>query len=205
MDKLKKFLNINKKMFVFLLGIMIIGIAFGSVLFLFINDSDKVLVSDYLIDFVSNVKNGVNCFDLFRNGFFSNIIYICFIWLLGISVIGIPFSLFIFFSKCFILGFSISSILANYGVKGILFGFFYIFPNQVINLIVYGIIANYSLIFSLKLIGLLLKKSEFNVRIAFNKYFKIFIFSLIVLIFSVLYEAFIGPYILSFIFKLLDI
>ena len=205
MDKLKKILCVNQKVFVFLIGLMIVAVLFGSSLPLFLNGNDKSLVTEYLANFVNQVKDGVDFIFLLKNGLIGNFSFLIFIWLLGISVIGIPIVLFLFFSKCFVFGFSISSIIINYGFKGLLFSFGYIFPHLVINIFIYGLLASYSLIFSIKLIGLILKKYDFNIRVSFNKYFKVFLLCSCILLISVIYESFINPYVLKFIFNLLGL
>lgn len=205
MDKLKSLFVFNKKVFVFLFCLMIIGIIFGSSFPIFLSSEDKSLVSQYLSDFIIQVNNGCDFAFLLGNGLSVNFIFLFLIWILGISIIGIPVVLFLFFFKCFIFGFSISSIIINYGFKGILFSLVYIFPHYVINLIIFTFITNYSFIFSFKLIGLIFKKNSFNISVSFNKYLKIFIVSIIFIFISVLYESFINPYVLSFVFKLLGL
>lgn len=205
MDKFKKIIFINKKIMVFLFSLSVIALIFGSCLPVFLSNDDKEITHLFLNDFVNNIKVFKDFFILLRNSLVNNCVFLILVWLLGISVIGIPIVLFIFFSKCFILGFSISSIILNYGFKGVIFGLSYVFPCQVINILVYSLITSYSLVFSIKLILLIIKKSEFNIKIAFNKYFKIFIFCLIILAFSSLYESFIEPFILNYVFKLFGI
>lgn len=202
MDKLKKMIYTNKSILVFLIGLLIIAVIFGSCLPLFLSDGDKTLMTNYLNNFVSNLGNG-NVLSFLINGLCTNCGFAFIIWLLGISVIGIPIVLLMFFSKCFIIGFSVSSIIINYGFKGILFSLFYIFPHQVINIFVYGLLTSYSLIFSLRILLLLFKKGEFNINLAFKKYFKIFCFCFLILLACVLYETFISPIVLKFIFSLL--
>lgn len=205
MDKFKRIFAFNKRIFVFLFCLMIIGIIFGSSFSIFLNSNDKSLVSQYLSDFINQIKSGCDFLFLLKNGLSNSLIFSFLIWLLGISIIGIPIVLFLFFFKCFIFGFSVSSIIINYGFKGVLFSFFYIFPHQVINLLIYMFITNYSLIFSLRLIGLIFKKNDFNISVSFNKYLKVFFVFLIFLLISVLYESFVSPYVLLFIFKLLGL
>ena len=82
---------------------------------------------------------------------------------------------------------------------------FYIFPHLVINIFVYGLIASYSILFSIKLICFIFHKNEFNISNSFNRYFKIFSICFIVLVISSLYEAFISPIVLKFIFDFLVI
>ena len=205
MDKLKIFLNVNKRVMVFLIGILIIGVIFGSCLPIFLSTSDKSLVTQYLSDFVCSINNDFNFISFFKNSIINNSLSLIIIWIVGISIVGAPIALFMFFFKCFIMGFSISSIIINYGFKGILFSFAYVFPHNVIDLCIYCLITSYSLIFSIKFFFYIIKKYDFNIRNSFNKYLKIFFFCFIILILSVLYESFLAPYILQFILKLLGI
>lgn len=188
----------NRKLLVFIVGIFVLSVIFGSVLPLFLNSSDRTLVSEYLDNFISNVGN-INYLSFLLNGLISNCGFLVILWLLGVSIIGGVIALILFFAKGFILGFSICSIIINYGLNGILFSFFYLFPHQIINVCIYGLITCYSLIFSFKFLCFLFKKYEFNVRVAFGKYFKVFCFSLCVLVISVLYEAFVWPRLMVFI------
>ena len=202
--KFKKVVYANKSILVFLAGLLIIAVIFGSCLPVFLSNEDKTMMSDYLSNFVANIGTG-NVVSFFFNGLITNCGFAFIIWVLGISVIGIPVVLLMFFSKCFILGFSVSSIIVNYGLKGILFGLFYIFPHQVINIFIYAIITSYSLIFSLRILLLLFKKGDFNFNLAFNKYFYIFIICLLILLASLLYEIFVSPIVLKFIFNFLSL
>ena len=97
MDKLKSLFRINKKVLVFLLGIVILGVLFGSILPLFLSIDDKKLVSDYLLSFTSNIKDGFDSFAFLKNGFFSNFLFLFFIWIMGVSIIGVPVVLFLDF------------------------------------------------------------------------------------------------------------
>lgn len=205
MDKLINLFHINKKFFVFLLGIVFIGVIFGSILPIFLNVDDKKLVSEYLIGFISDIKDGFNSLIFLKNGLISDGLFLILIWVLGISIIGIPVVLFLFFYKCFIFGFSISSIIINYGFKGILFSLSYIFPHQVINILIFLFLSSYSLIFSIRLVLFILRKFEFNIRVYFRKYLSILLVSCVGLFISILYESFINPYLLGFVFKLLGI
>ena len=203
MDKFIGFFKISRKLYVFIIGILILGVLFGSILPIFLSVDDKKLVSEYLLGFIDDVKNGVNSLFLLKNGLISNSLFCLIVFLLGISIIGIPIVLVLFFYKCFIVGFSISSIIINYGFKGILFSFTYVFPHQIISLIFCMIVVCYSLMFSIKLLLYILKKIEFNIRVFFRRYIFVFIVCMISILVCVFYESFISPYVLGFVFKLL--
>lgn len=202
MDKLKNIFKINKKILIFFIIQLIAALIFGSILAIFLNENDKIQVTNYLNNFIKNINNTNNT-SLFINGLFTNCTYGIIIWLLGISIIGIPLILLMFFSKCFILGFSISSIIINYKIKGIIFALVYIFPNQVINIIAYGLLTIYGIIFSMKIIYTLFNKIDFKINLAFKKYIKILIISTTTLLISNTYESIISPIIFKLIFDLL--
>lgn len=204
MDKFKRLFRVNKCVFIFLLGLLVIALIFGSCFALFLNDSDKSTVALYMQEFVGSIDS-VDSLSLFFNGLFNNCFYGFFIWLLGISVIGVPIVLLMFFSKCFVLGFSVCSIISNYGVKGILFSLVYIFPHNVIYIFLYGLLTCYSIVFSIKILFLLFKKGNFDISFAFRKYFKLFVFCFIVLLVFTIYESFLEPIVFKFVFDLLGI
>lgn len=204
MDKFKKMFCCNRKIMVFLFGIFILSIIFGSILPLFLNSSDKKMITDYLSNFVSNIHN-YNFSSLLFNGFFSNFGFLIIIFILGISIIGVFAVVFLFFLKGFILGFSISSIIINYGIKGLLFGFVYLFPHQIINMFIYCALTCYSISFSVRFIMFLFKKYDFNIRLFFRKYLKFFCISSCFILVCSLYESFLWPKLLIFIFDLLGL
>ena len=204
MDKLKSVFKVNKKIMVFLFCFFIISVIFGSLLPLFLSESDKILVTNYLSDFVGNIEN-YNGVSLFLNGLYSNLGLCIFIFILGISVVGVFFVLILFFLKGFILGFSLTSIIVNYGFKGILFGFVYLFPHQIINMFLLSVLTCYSVSFSFKFILFLLKKYDFNIRLSFKRFFIVFCLCSSLIVLCVLYESFLLPNVLVFIFKLLGL
>lgn len=205
MDKLKKSLFVNKKIFVFLICLSLIGVVFGSLLPVFMSENDKTLVSEYMISFVENIKNNNDYLNVFVNCVFSSVGFSILVWLLGVSIIGVPLILFMFFSKCFVLGFSITSIILNYGIKGSLFSFAYIFPHQIIYILIYSFLTNYSLVFSVKFIFYIFNKVDFNLKLSFNRYLKKLGICLCLLVLCCLFETFVHPFIMNFVFKFLGI
>ena len=204
MDKLKSIFKVNKRIMVFLFLFFIVSIVFGSILPLFLNESDKLLVSNYLSNFVSEIVS-YNGLSLLLNGLYSNL-GLCFvIFVLGVSIVGVLFVLVLFFLKGFILGFSVSSIIINYGFKGVLFGFIYLFPHQIINMFLLSVLTCYSISFSIKFILYLFKKYDFNIRASFRKFFVVFSLCSIFITLCVLYESFLLPKILLFLFKMLGL
>lgn len=205
LDKLKREFKCNKKGIIFLLGIALIGFIFGCLFITIISNSDKIMVKDYVTTFIENIRNNkINYTDNFINILISNFSFIIIIWVLGMSVIGIPINVFYYFINSFILGFSVVSFILSYKLKGCIFSFIYIIPHSIINLMIFTLIVYYSINFSLTLIFAITKKKSINFKQIINKYLKILLFSSIVILLTSLYEGYIIPNIMNkllFMFK----
>lgn len=193
-NKAKTNINNQKKKYLFLSIILLIGIVSGALFIFFISKTDKLLVEEELTLFFTNMSdNKINYLDSFINSFLSNFLYLIFIWILGISIIGIPIIIFMFFFKGFIFGFSLSSIIYKFGIKGIPLAISYQIPHNLINLILFLLISFYAINFSVKLFRTLFFKESTNLNISFKKYNKIFIITIIGVIITSLIEVFIAP------------
>lgn len=205
MDKLRSNIRINKNLFVFLVVIIAVGVATGSIFVTLLSDTDKVMVSDYLNNFLNNIStNSLNNNAAVINTIIFTLGSALLIWLLGISVIGFILILLFLFIKAFSLGFSIGSIIINFNFKGILLAGAYIVPHHVINMMIYLLISSYALILSYRLINSFTKKQTFEFKSVFNRYLFILLFSLAILLISVLYEVYIAPKLIGFIVPILN-
>ncbi len=196
MDKLKTKVKINKKMFFFLAGLAIIGFLFGTFFITILSGNDQTLVKNYISDFMTMIdQDKINYQNTFINTLVSHFSFIGTIWVLGISIIGIPITLFMYFSKAFMLGFSIGSFILQYKLKGTLLAFFYIFPHHIINLAIHTLLMVYSIKFSIKLIDSIFRKKTVNFKAIINVYLGVLIFSIIVVFISSILEVFVVPFI----------
>lgn len=190
----------NKNIYVFLFIFGLIGLICGSILAIVLDSEDSKLVTEYLNNFFNNISSGsLNFKSSFINSLISNLGSGLFIWLLGISIIGIPLILIIYFSKTFILGFSVSSIIINYKAKGCILSLCYIFPHMIFNILIIAFLSMYSLSLSFKLFNVFLKKDSFNFKLFRNRYLFVLLFSLIGFLISSLFEVFVSPLFLKLI------
>lgn len=204
MDKLKGTIKVNKKTLLFFTILLIIGIIAGSIFMAILSETDKKLVTDYFNNYISNIENNkLNYLESIKNGLFNNLLYIIIIWILGISIIGIPIVTIMFFIKSFTLGFSIASIVFNYKLKGCLLNFINIFPHQMIYFLIYMLITTYSIFFSLKMINSIINKKNMDFKIMMNKYVKILIISVIAITIGIIIETFITPLLIKIIMPLI--
>ena len=204
MTKLKNILKYDKKIMLFLNVIAVIGIISGSIFVIIINKNDKKTMIESITNLFNKIKNdNFEFVSIFKNTFLNNFITAFIIWIIGISVIGIVITILLVFYKCFILSFTISSIIYTYSFKGIILSIIYIFPHMVINILAFLYISSYSIKLTIILIKTILKRENLNFKLFFNNYLKILLVSVIILIFSSIYESIVMPYILKSLVKFL--
>lgn len=199
MEKLKENVKMNKKIVVFLVGLAIIGIILGAFFTVILKGADKTLVKDYMADFMKNVASGkFEYMKSFINECMNTAFFLGSIWILGISVIGVPIILLMYFSKAFVLGFSIASFILQMKAKGCLFAFVYLVPHSIVLFIVYIVLMNYSITLSCKLGSSFLKKKSLDFKGIMQKYVFILGICLLVAILMHVYEIFAVPRIMQF-------
>lgn len=197
MDKLKNKTTSNKKIIVFLVGLFLIGLIAGSIFITIISKSDQALVKEYIKEFVNKAdKNKLNYLEALKNASLSNGLFIVIVWLLGFSIIGIPIVIFMYFSKAFILGFSLSSFILQYKFKGLLLALIYFFPHHIVNILAYTLIMIYSLKISFILINSIIKKKTISFKAIMNRYLIVFAVSIGMVIVASLYECFVVPFLI---------
>ena len=146
-----KLLNVDKKTLIFLLTISFIGLLTGSLFMTTLSGSDKLLVSNTLNNFMEHIEPDNYLNYLFETSLI-NFVSVLFVWLLGISIIGIPLVIIFVFIKSFLLSFSLASFIANYKLNGLLIGVIYNFPHQFINLILFIYLGVYSIRLSIMIL-----------------------------------------------------
>ena len=191
---LKNYYRVNKKYFVFITIIFFIAIMSGSIFTLTLNDTDTNIVSEFFSNYLENI-NKINYINSFVNSLISNIFVVMIIWLLSYSIIGLPIIILIFFYKSFIIGFSISGIIINYKIKGLLMAFLYIFPHQIVFIFALLYLLVFSVIMSINLFYAVFKHE--NIRFSSNNNLIIIFASIITLLCSI-YDSFILPLIMKF-------
>lgn len=186
----------QKKLYLLLIGLAVISFIVGCLFIFVISKENNSFIKENLTNYFSNIKPS---FSLFFKTLFNYFIYVIIIWILGISIIGIPIIIFMYLFKSFLLGFSLSSIMNSFGFKGILISLFDLFPHKISFLIVLLLVTFYSISFSIKLIKHLFFKKPINFRESMNKYFKILIISLSCSLIISIYEVFISLYLINLI------
>ena len=197
-NRTKNHIELQKKKYVFLLSLVLIGIISGIFFIIFISKEDKLLVKkeiEILFDTINNHR--INYLKTFINSFSSYLVSILGIYLLGISIIGMPLIVLFLYIKGFVFGFSISSIINIYHVKGVPLALSYLFPTHLILLITYILLGFHAIGFSIKLFRYLFLKENILLNKYFKKMNKVFLISFILVIICCILETFLTPFLID--------
>lgn len=194
----------NKKVNLFVIFIVVLGIISGSLFLMVLNENDKSEVINEISTFMANINtNNINNLNSFKNSLIEGMILIILSWILGMSIIGVIFNIFFIYMKSFTIGFSISSFILVYKYKGILSSLIYVIPSQLINILIILILGVYTLLFSKYLFKMIFFKDKtVNLGKFFKKYVLVFGICIILCVISSLCEAYLLPSLLKVMIKL---
>ena len=183
---------------------LFLGLILGSVFANIIGLNDRNLVTDKIKLFISNVgNNSINSLVAFKNSLGINLIYIIFISLLALALLGIIFNLLLLFTKSFILGFSISSFILTYKFKGIILSLLYLLCGQIFSLIIVACLTIYSMMLAKKLLMVIWGNNNgIVIRKTLKNYFILVLLAIVISIVASLMEAFLLPALVKLIIKL---
>ncbi len=183
--------------FLFVLLLFIIALAAGAVFTLILNESDTTFVYEYLNKYFETINTQkINILDGFKNAFFSISGDVGLIFLLSYAPLGFIITLFLYFYKSFVVGFSIGSIILNYKVKGIFLSFLYVFPHRAIYMLILTFLVMWSCKKNKKMTELFIKGGELSRDRMFLNRFALAFIALLVLS---IYEVGVLPFILRLI------
>lgn len=176
-----------------------IGISVGAFTAKALDVSQKQELVTYLNKFFQILNNQVvNKNAIFYQSIKNNFQTVFFIWLLGVTVIGIPFILIITSFRGFIIGFTISFLIQGMGWKGFILTLAAVLPQNIIFIPCLLIISATSLCFSIQVFKVKVRKRIINsIRSNIVSYTVNILVMFGLTIVGSLFEAYISPYILQ--------
>lgn len=170
----------------FLCLVFIIAIVIGTFYF-------KTLVdSNYFEENLNILENmdlsNINRTNLFLEVLFRNIIVLIFMWIVGLSVLGVPVLIFYIFYDGFSLGVTLTYILNTYGfIKGYSYIFKSMYLVSLINTAVIILLCNSAIKVTINILN-----QKTNIKCEFIRHSIACIIMLIVLIFSSILEVYLA-------------
>lgn len=190
---LNGYIKNNIVKFFFVILIFSIGVVFGAMAIKVLPDGQKSELAGYLNIFFQDIATHTEYgLDLFLTVLWNNLKIIFLIWILGFTIIGVPFILFIVFTRGFIIGFTVGLLVNEFVLKGLLFAFVAILPHNFIAVPILILMSIFSISFSIQIIN---KKKQINSKLLANSInYTIICFLLCVgMLVSSLIEVYISP------------
>lgn len=194
-ELVKTNINLYKKYYLFIFFLFMMGIIFGSMLITIIKPEEQNLAVSYFDNFINSVKhNTCNIsFRVFMNSLITNLSYVIIIWLMGISIIGVPIIVILIFFKGFVVGFSIGLVVFKYKLIGLFGAILYVLPHNLISVAAIILVSLYAIIFSINLSLSAFRKKTISFRNTMGRYSRIGIFSVFLMIVATIIEVFLMP------------
>lgn len=133
-NKVKRHFKENVKSYFILFAILLLGLIVGIAFINHANNAQKEQISNYISGFTTTIRDSkIDYWVLLKNSIMSNIKITLIIIFVSMSLFGTIGSYIISFYKGFSLGYTISSIIAVFGVaKGLTFAMSLILLNQLV-------------------------------------------------------------------------
>lgn len=193
---MKKFKN--KKIMLSFILIFIIGLALGISFIFYINDIDKIILSKEIEEYINIVNNkDFDYLTSFLSSIKINIIYLTIVWSIGILFIFFPIVYFIVFYKGFLIGFLFSSLIFIFKLKGIIYSIIFIFPHEILNIIILIGTSIISVKFGKMLFQKIKKNESINLKPIYKRYFITYIIFIILSIVSSILEVFVNSFLIK--------
>lgn len=190
LNKIKKHLKENVKSYFILFVILLLGIIVGIAFINHSNDAQRDQISNYVHGFTTTIKdNKIDYVALLKNSIKSNIKIILLIIFVSMSLFGTIGNYIISFYKGFSLGYTISSIIAVFGVaKGLTFSMSLILLSEM----VYIPAMFYLMICSIKFYKKIINDEIRDAKIEIIRYLITVSITVILFLMSSLIETFIN-------------
>lgn len=189
----------HNKVFSFLLIITIICFIGSIFLTSVIDDNTKKEIHNNVISILSskNIQKKMLTKDNFFITFYMNTFTIILIWLLGISIIGIPIILFFYLIKVLLLAWNIFFLFNHFTLSNSMFIFLYL-SSSIFFILILFLLCYYAISYSIILIKLLFRKNNFSIKIITKRYIKILLIMIILSLIISLFEVYVLPKIIIF-------
>ncbi len=187
---------IKTRIFKILILALIVGFVLGIISFILIS---KKGIKSEIINYINLFKTGkFNYSTGLVKSLFNNLKYGFLIWIFGIIFIFSFLSLLLVAFKGITLGFTVSSVIYTFGLKGVLYSLI-LSLNSIISIIIYIFLCYYSLNFSIKSYNAFRNNRQINYKTFFINYIYIFLILSGALILNSLFEIYISSNIIKFV------
>ncbi|MFC4767241.1 stage II sporulation protein M [Effusibacillus consociatus] len=139
-----RYVQEHSKLFVYTIVLFIVGVLFGAIVVNALADGQKADLFNYLKGFFGLVNDQrlPDSAYVTWHSIATNLKMLGLIWILGLSIIGLPLIVVLMFLKGFTIGFTVGFLVDNFASKGLLFAILAVLPQNLLivpSLIIAGV------------------------------------------------------------------
>jgi stage II sporulation protein M len=185
-------------LYIFHTVLLIMGVIFGAIVVNSLSITQKDDLFYFINEFFTQVVTGeiISAKETFIHSISYNIKFVGLMWILGMTMIGLPVIFILLFLKGMVVGFTIGFLVQQMGWKGFFLSFVSVLPQNLIIIPVFIAVAVISVSFSLQLIRKLFVKSVYHQPIGpmLVQYCLFFGAAILLLVFAAFIEGYLTPY-----------
>lgn len=204
-QSIQRYWKENLSLYLFVGVLFVMGVVFGSVLVGALSLEQKDQMGRYLSSFIYAMNDGVawDGKQSFTDALIMNWKWAVLIWLLGLSVIGMPLVLILDFLKGVLVGFSVGFLVSELSWKGVLFALVSVLPHNLIVIPAFLICSVAAVAFSVSLVKNRLHQRKSSLRVQLVQYTSIIFFMGIVLTLAAFYQGYVSPSVMKWVTPML--
>lgn len=196
----------QSSIYLFTMILFLMGIIFGAIVVNSLSIAQKEDLYVYLSRFFGQLSDDVIADPEFmlRQSFVHYLKYIGSIWVLGLSIIGLPVILILLFIKGLVTGFTVGFLVNQLGVSGFLLSMVSVLPQNMIVIPVFIITASAAVHFSLKMIRQqFLNRTHEPILPHLTRYSLLVIGAFVILAGVSVFEAYASPVLMKTVIKMI--
>ncbi len=182
-----------------MITLFLMGVIFGAIVVNSLSFAQKEDLYLYLGKFFTEIEGGrmTSSEDMFRQSFLHNVKSLGILWLLGISIIGLPLIFVLVFMKGVVVGFSVGFLVNQMGWSGFLLSFVSILPQNIIIIPAFIFIGAVSASFSITLIRKIFMRGQTSMQLPmipfFSRYVVFLVAAIAIITVAAGVEAYLSP------------
>ncbi|MBO8170607.1 MAG: stage II sporulation protein M [Bacillaceae bacterium] len=196
---LKSYMHEHISLYIFAIVLLAMGVIFGAVVVNSLTLNQKQDLLQYVSGFFLEMRegDGFHSTAAFQQSLGHYLKYIGFMWILGLSIIGLPLILILLFLKGLVVGFTVGFLVHQLQWKGLLYAFVSVVPQNLLVIPAMIVVGVAGISFSMKLIqSRFLQKGE-RIFPYFVSYSSLVLFMSGIFVIASLFEAFVSPVLLK--------
>jgi stage II sporulation protein M len=204
-SSLRVYMKEHLPLYIFVSVLFVMGVIFGALLVNALTLEQKQEITSYLGSFFHTIDQGAGTDgkQSFSQAFSIHLKWILIIWVLGLSVIGLPLILILDFLKGVLVGFTVGYLVGQLSWKGMLFALVSVAPQNLIIIPTLIICSVAAISFSLYLIKNRFLQRKGTISQPFMSYTFLTLTFVAVLSGVSLFEAFVSPVLMKWVTPIL--